>query len=154
MKKLLMIIGMLMITGTLLTASTEIPSTGKRVVAMQNAEDPSVSFRIWFKVGSQDDPKGKEGLAALTAALVSEGGTVNRSYDAILEALFPMASSYSCNASTEMTVFTGRVHSDNLNEYYTLFIDQLLNPALNFRNSPGYKHFPGKRIKLISDKIS
>jgi len=129
MKKLLMIIGLLMITGTLFSASAEVPSTEKRLVAMQNADDPSVSFRIWFKVGSQDDPKGKEGLAALTAAMLSEGGTVNRSYDAILEALFPMASSYNCNASTEMTVFTGRVHIDNLNDYYTLFIDQLLNPA-------------------------
>ncbi|CAG1770507.1 zinc protease [uncultured bacterium] len=129
MRNVLMIIGLLMITGTYVLTSAEAPNAGDRLVAMQSADDPSVSFRIWFKVGSQDDPKGKEGLAALTAAMISDGGTASRSYEQILEALFPMASSYGCNVSTEMMVFTGRVHKDNLDAYYNLFIDQLLNPA-------------------------
>ena len=34
--------------------------------------DPTISFRLWFKVGSQDDPPGKEGLAAITAAMLTE----------------------------------------------------------------------------------
>ena len=36
---------------------------------------PLVAVRLLFRVGSQDDPRGKEGLAALTAAMVAEGGT-------------------------------------------------------------------------------
>ena len=92
-------------------------------------DDPTISFKIWFKVGSQNDPKGKEGLASLTADLISEGATLNNSYDQILEKLFPLAAGYSCNASVEMTMFNGRVHKDNLDEYYQLFIDAILNPA-------------------------
>lgn len=92
-------------------------------------DDPTISFKIWFKVGSQNDPKGKEGLAALTAGLLSEGATKNNSYDQILEKLFPLAAGYSCNSSVEMTIFNGRVHKDNLDEYYPIFIDALLNPA-------------------------
>jgi zinc protease len=92
-------------------------------------DDPTISFKIWFKVGSQNDPKGKEGLAALTAGLLSEGATKSNSYDQILEKLFPLAAGYSCNSSVEMTIFTGRVHKDNLDEYYPIFIDALLNPA-------------------------
>ena len=38
------------------------------------ANDPNVVVKLWFKTGSQDDPKGKEGLAALTASMVAEGG--------------------------------------------------------------------------------
>ena len=68
-------------------------------------DDPTISFKIWFKVGSQNDPKGKEGLAALTAGLLSEGATKNNSYDQILEKLFPLAAGYSCNSSVEMTIF-------------------------------------------------
>ena len=92
-------------------------------------DDPTISFKIWFKVGSQNDSKGKEGLASLTADLISEGATLNNSYDQILEKLFPLAAGYSCNASVEMTMFNGRVHKDNLDEYYQLFIDAILNPA-------------------------
>lgn len=129
MKKILIIIGLLMITGVYTSVFAQSSDQKKRLVTMKNSEEPTVSFRIWFKVGSQDDPQGKEGLAALTAAMISEGGTLALSYEQVLEALFPMAASYNCNASTEMTVFNGRVHKDNLDAYYKLFIDQLLNPA-------------------------
>ena len=52
---------------------------------------PLVALRFVFRVGSQDDPKGKEGLAALTAAMVAEGGTKELTYDQILEKFYPMA---------------------------------------------------------------
>ncbi|MBL9201427.1 MAG: insulinase family protein, partial [Opitutaceae bacterium] len=54
--------------------------------------DPTVSFRLWFKVGAQNDPAGKEGLAALTASMLTEAATRTRGYDAILDQLFPLAS--------------------------------------------------------------
>src|SRR5690606_19016356 len=33
--------------------------------------DPTVSYAVWFQVGSQNDPPGKEGLAWLTGRLVA-----------------------------------------------------------------------------------
>ncbi len=82
---------------------------------------PSSAFNIWVKAGSQNDPAGKEGLAALTAAMLSDGSTTEDSYEAILAKLYPMAAGYGYNVDKEMTVFTGRVHRDNLEAYYTLF---------------------------------
>lgn len=101
----------------------------EKVIQLPVKNDPTVSLRIWFKVGSQNDPAGKEGLASLTANLLSQGATKNNTYEEILEKLFPLASYYNCNASTEMTIFSGRTHLDNINEFYSLFIDGILNPA-------------------------
>lgn len=121
---------------TLITAmalSLIISSCGTKyddnVVLLPVENDPTVSIKIWFKVGSQNDPQGKEGLANLTAAMISDGSTKNNSYEQILEKLFPLAAGYGCNTSVEMTVYSGRTHLDNVEEYYPLFVDGFLNPA-------------------------
>jgi len=93
------------------------------------AEDPNVVFKLWFKVGSQDDPPGKEGLAALVGDLISEGGTKSKSYDQILSELFPLAAGYGVSVDKEMTVVSGSVHRDKAAEFYTLFSDAVLNPG-------------------------
>jgi zinc protease len=92
-------------------------------------EDPNVVFKLWFKVGSQDDPAGKEGLAALVGDLLSEGGTKTKSYDQILAELFPLAAGYEVSVDKEMTVVTGSVHRDKAAEFYALFSDAVLNPG-------------------------
>ncbi len=92
-------------------------------------EDPSIVVKLWFRAGSQDDPPGKEGLAALVGALISEGGTETKSYDRILEELFPLAAGYYASVDKEMTVVTGSVHRDKVDEFYGLFVDAVLNPG-------------------------
>jgi len=91
--------------------------------------DPTVSFRIWFKVGSQNDPPGKEGLAEITAAMLTDASTQNNSYEEILDKLYPLAANYSASTSVEMTVASGRTHRDNAAAFYPLFMDALLRPA-------------------------
>ncbi len=100
-----------------------------QVVLLPVASDPTISFRIWFKVGAQDDPAGKEGLAALTASMMTSGATTTNSYEQILDKLFPLAASYNSSTSVEMTVMYGRVHKDNLADFYPLFLDAMLRPA-------------------------
>jgi len=100
-----------------------------RCVLLPVTDDPTVSFRIYFKVGSQDDPAGKEGLAFLTAHMLSEAATQINSYDEIIAKLFPLAASYDATVSAEMTVISGRVHEDNLPDYYPLFTEAILKPA-------------------------
>lgn len=104
---------------------------GQRMVALPVADDPTVSFRILVGAGSQNDPPGKEGLAALTATVITEGATKQHSYEEILELLYPMAASISDQVDKEMTVFSGRTHMDNLDEYYALYSEVLLQPAFN-----------------------
>ncbi len=100
-------------------------------VTLHEPASPFIAFDVWVKVGSQNDPEGKEGLAALTANLLSNGATTEDSYDGILAKLYPMAAGYGYNVDKEMTVFRGRVHRDNLEAYYTLFRNALLSPAFS-----------------------
>jgi zinc protease len=119
-----------LVVGTMMVMATAGQHEG-RPVLMKVGDDPTVAFRILFAVGSQNDPPGKEGLAALTASVLTEGGTKKHSYEDLLELLYPMAASIEDQVDKEMTVFTGRTHVDNLKEYYELFKEVLLEPAFN-----------------------
>jgi zinc protease len=101
----------------------------EQLVLLRVEDDPTVSFRVLFNVGSQNDPPGKEGLAALTASLITEGSTQKHSYEEILELLYPLAADIGEQVDKEVTVFSGRTHVDNLDEYYALFKEVLLEPA-------------------------
>ena len=98
------------------------------VLALQN-EGPLITFRILFHAGSASDPPGKQGLAALTAAMLSKGGSKDMAYDEIVEALFPMAASLSAQVGKEMTVFEGTTHAENLDRYYGIVRSMLLDPG-------------------------
>ncbi len=102
-----------------------------RTVLLPSAGSPLVSFRIAFDTGSVDDPPGKEGLAALTAALVSEGGTKKLPYAQLLDALYPMAAGIGVRADKEVTVVSGTIHKDNLAAYYDLFRQVVLEPRFD-----------------------
>jgi zinc protease len=101
----------------------------KTPILLPVKNDPTISFRIWFKVGSQNDPSGKEGLASITASMLTDASTQKNSYAEIIEKLYPLAASYDASSSVEMTVIYGRTHKDNLKEYYSLFSDAVLRPA-------------------------
>lgn len=90
---------------------------------------PLVSFRILFMAGSAADPRGKEGLASLTAAMLAEGGTRTKTYAEITDAMYPMAASFRWQVDKEMTVFSGTTHIDNLEKYYALVREMLLDPG-------------------------
>jgi len=95
----------------------------------QPGKSPTVSFRIQFLTGSIDDPAGKEGLAALTAAMLSQGGTRSLTYDQIVEQFYPMAAGFGAQVDKEMTTFIGQTHVDNLPKYYALIRQMLLEPG-------------------------
>jgi len=101
----------------------------KDTIAVSEEGSPFIAFNIWVKVGSQNDPAGKEGLASLTASLIADGSTAADSYDEILAKLYPMAAGYGSTVDKEMTTFVGRIHRDNLEAYYTLFKNAILSPA-------------------------
>ena len=90
---------------------------------------PLVSLRFIFMTGAAADPKGKEGVAALTSSMLSQGGTRTMTYEQIVEAMYPMATSFGSQIDKEMTVFTGATHIDNLDKYYDLISQMLLDPG-------------------------
>ena len=120
--KSLLLMALLLLGGTPLQAETP------EILAIQS-ETPLVTFRILFHAGAASDPAGKQGLAALTAAMLSKGGSKDMVYDEIVEALFPMASSLSAQVDKEMTVFEGTTHVENLDRYYGIVRSMLLDPG-------------------------
>ncbi|HEV8589015.1 MAG TPA: pitrilysin family protein [Pyrinomonadaceae bacterium] len=110
------------------------PSRSKQMTSKQNSvlipnRSPLVSFRILFMTGSASDPAGKAGLASLTAAMLAEGGTRTKTYAEITDAMYPMATSFQWQVDKEMTVFSGTTHVDNLEKYYSLIREMLLDPG-------------------------
>jgi zinc protease len=103
--------------------------TGGIQVVAQPSDSPLVAVRLMFDVGSIHDPKGKEGLSALTASMVGEAGTQKRSYTELLEALYPMAAEIETGGDREVTLFSGMIHRDKLAEYTALLQEVLLQPA-------------------------
>jgi zinc protease len=101
---------------------------GIRCVFLPSPQNPLVALRIYFDIGSADDPKGKEGLAALTSDLLGQGGTTSRTYAEVLDALYPLAASIRVFGDRDTTVFEGMVHRDNLTAFADLLAAQLLEP--------------------------
>src|SRR5262249_10209531 len=98
-------------------------------ILLQPNSSPLVTFRILFLTGAADDPPGKEGVASLTAAMLAKRGTCIMAYEGIVEATYPMATSFDWQVDKEMTVFTGTTHKDNLERYYSLISQMLLEPG-------------------------
>jgi zinc protease len=115
-------------------AATAVPAVPLRqpapleTVVQSNPQSPLVSFRLVFHTGSVDDPPGREGLTALTANLLSQGGTRELSSSQLLEVLFPMAAELEAFTDKEFTTFSGRVHKDFLPRFLKIFTDVLLEP--------------------------
>ncbi|WP_165245708.1 M16 family metallopeptidase [Paludisphaera soli] len=97
-------------------------------VVLVPTSGPLVSVRYLFEVGSKDDPKGKEGLAALTASMVARGGTTSLRYEEVLDRFFPMAASLDGACLKEVTIFSGTVHRDNLAAYIGLSTEMIASP--------------------------
>lgn len=96
---------------------------------VEASSSPLLDVRLNFLTGSADDPKGKEGLATLTAQMVTDAGSKAMTYEAIQLALFPMAAGFGAAVDKEMTTFAGTVHRDNANAWYDISMGQLLEPG-------------------------
>ena len=112
----------------LVFAAAVLAAPAAEVVALPS-KSPLVTFRMVFRTGAAHDPAGKAGLAALTASMLAEGGTKHRTYKQLVEAMYPMATTVSAQVDKEMTTFTASTHSDNLEAFYALFREMLLEPG-------------------------
>jgi len=91
--------------------------------------NPLVSFRILLSVGSASDPAGKEGLCAMTLNMLASGGSKTLPFKEIQKKFYPMAGYVGLLVDKEMSVFVGTIHIDNLDKYYAIFKDMLLDPG-------------------------
>jgi zinc protease len=106
---------------------------------VQRTKLPQLNVKLLFAVGSAHDPAGKEGLAALSAAMVTDAGSRSMTIAEINKALFPMAASFSAQVDREMTTLTARVHRDNWERFAAIALPQL--------SEPGFRDEDFRRIK-------
>ncbi len=105
----------------------------------QKSPLPRLEVKLVFAAGSAFDPPGKEGLAALTARMISDAGSTDQSIDEIRKALYPVAASFDSGVDREMTVFTGVVHRDAWETFADVALPQLV--------TPGFREEDFRRIK-------
>ena len=108
------------------------PAAGQQVQIRfieQKSVLPNVMMKFLFTVGSAADPKGKEGLARLAAAMITEAGSKEMRIDEINKALYPIAGAFFDQVDKEMTTFTGVVHRDNIERFLPIVLPQLLTPG-------------------------
>ncbi len=104
-------------------------SAGELQSVSVKAAVPQVIVKLLFQAGSAYDPKGKEGLAALSAAMIADAGSQPMKIDEIKKTLFPMAASFAAQVDKEMTTFTGVVHKDNARAFLDVALPQLSEPG-------------------------
>jgi zinc protease len=125
-------------------------SVSQAPVLLERPNDQTIAFKIWFQVGSQDDPPGKEGLAELTASMISEGGTTKLAYDQILEKLYPIAASYRASADREMTIVSGEVYKDGVDQFVPILVDAVAHPG--FRTED-FERLRAQAISFIENNL-
>ena len=119
----------------------------KTHVEVELADSPGVAFRLAFYTGSIDDPPGKEGLTALTARLMAQGGTQGLTYPQLLAELYPMSARVEVSVDTEQTVFSGFVHRDHAEDFARLLGSVICAPRL------GLNDFQRIRSNLVDDIV-
>ena len=111
-------------------AASAAPRRGAVELVLQSTPHAQLDVKLLFTAGSAYDPPGKEGLAALAASMIAEGGSRDRRIDEIRRAFFPMAASVDAQADKEMTAFTLRVHGDRWRPFADIALPMLLDPGL------------------------
>ncbi len=99
-------------------------------VLLQKSALPQLLIKLQFQAGSARDPKGKEGLAALSASMVSDAGSKAMRIDEIRKAFYPIAGGFSAQTDKETTTFTLRIHRDNWKPFLDIVLPMLLDPGM------------------------
>ena len=98
-------------------------------LVLQKSPLPQLQLKFLFLVGSAHDPVGKEGLASLTAAMITEAGSQAMTIDDIEAAMYPTAGSFGNRVDKEMTSFTATIHRDTWRTLADVALPQLLDPG-------------------------
>ncbi len=124
------LLGLLGLSLLIMSASCKKVNPGELTTELLPLEgNPLIHLKILFKVGSANDPAGKEGLAQLAFNMLANGGTKTMTFKEISEKFYPMAASVSLSVDKEMSVFSGTIHRDNLDKFYAIFKEMILNPG-------------------------
>jgi zinc protease len=101
---------------------------GLEVIVIPTARLPLVDFRLVARAGSVDDPAGKEGLAALTAELMTQGAG-GRDARTLAEDIDFVGGTLGASAAAEQVVVTCEVLKKDFSVGLELFRDVIVSPT-------------------------
>ncbi len=132
--------------------SVESPSSSASVALLsrRNPDARVVAFRILFDTGSSEDPAGKEGLTALTAAMTAQSGTRDMTFAEVSRTLYPMAASFGMQVERDQTVLTVDVAATDLPKLYPLLRDVVLAPRLD---DESFSRLKNKQKSALEDEL-
>lgn len=108
-----------------------VPIFAQEVVELKLPKSDIITVKLMFKNGSISDPAGKEGLTFLTANLISEGGTKDKTSSEIKDFIYPMAAYYYAVVDKEVSTFTFEFHKDFSTSFYGILKGLILNPRFD-----------------------
>ncbi|MEL6342552.1 MAG: pitrilysin family protein [Myxococcota bacterium] len=106
-------------------------ATGPIETVTVPAAGPITWLEVTVRAGSAHDPIGKEGLSALTAELMRQGGAGGRSPSEVEDLLYTLGADIGVQVDREMIRFHARCLTEDLDEMADLMGDILLEPALD-----------------------
>jgi zinc protease len=101
---------------------------GLQVVLVTQNEQPAVSVRMLVRAGAAHDPKGKMGLAMLTASLLDQGAG-NRTAEQIADSIDFVGGILGTGAGTDLTYVNTVVMKDSLSLGLQLMADVVRRPT-------------------------
>jgi zinc protease len=103
---------------------------GMQVMVVMHHEQPVVSMRMLIQAGSAHDPKGKTGVAALTAALLDQG-TGTRTAAEIADTIDSIGGGLGTGAGSDLSFTNVVVMKDSFDLGLELLSDVVRNPAFH-----------------------
>jgi zinc protease len=105
----------------------ELPG-GPTLLVRENRTHPVISIHGYVRAGSLFDPSGKEGLAQLTASMLSRG-TESRTFQEIHETLEGTGAGLEFGTGLHATIFSGKSLTEDLPMLLELLVEMLRWPA-------------------------
>ena len=103
-------------------------TNGMQVVLVQQNEQPVISVRMIIRAGAAQDPKGKHGLAMLTATLLDQGAGA-RTAEQIAEQIDFIGGALGTGAGTDLTYINAVVMNDSYGIALDLVSDVVQRPT-------------------------
>ena len=103
-------------------------ANGMQVVLVSQNEQPAISVRMIIRAGAAHDPKGKHGLAMLTATLLDQGAG-KRSAEQIAETIDFIGGVLGTGAGTDLSFVNAVVMKDSYEIALDLMADVVQRPT-------------------------
>lgn len=135
--------------GSLVAKANEIKLASFKVVDKRN-KSPIIDLNLLFNTGPAFEDANKNGVAALTANMLTQGGSKLHSSTEISKLMFPMAAGFGNQVDKEMMSFRGRAHQEKAQLWLDIVLEMLLNPG--FREDD-FKRLKQEQINAIKTDL-